>query len=378
MKTKPQENKSVKTLKGQLFGAVAMMLVAAIALGTSTYAWFINNQTVEVETMDLQVSTSTSLLVKVGKQTSVNTANGDIANWTGVKSLVTNDDIKGTGAEEGGWTTFFSDPLSPASVTSANLLPSASEFYITNNHVTNGKLDEFYKMDFDPAKADSVGQGAVKRIPLTFVSSNDMNVYFGNTTLTSIADMVVTSTTAPSPAAGAPTLADQAAAIKAVLRLAVVPHNATKAGTDSALVFQFDAGGNIALVTTPGNNTEYTIVGTVTADETNGLYQAIDAVDTITPPATGAKITADGALNALVPGHATAATDANKSLATWNTSTGAYDAPAANAKPLFDLSANEERQVDVYFWLEGTDKDCLNELSSFYFGLNIPFASVLS
>ncbi|MEG2680046.1 MAG: hypothetical protein RR949_08880, partial [Oscillospiraceae bacterium] len=65
--------KSGKTLKGQLFSAVAMMLVATIALGSSTYAWFINNRTVEVQNIDLTVSTSASLLAAVGKKESTAT-----------------------------------------------------------------------------------------------------------------------------------------------------------------------------------------------------------------------------------------------------------------------------------------------------------------
>ena len=37
------ESKSVKALKKQLAAAIAMVLVAAVALGSSTYAWFVNN-----------------------------------------------------------------------------------------------------------------------------------------------------------------------------------------------------------------------------------------------------------------------------------------------------------------------------------------------
>ena len=37
------ETKSVKTLKKQLGAAIAMVLVAAVALGSSTYAWFVSN-----------------------------------------------------------------------------------------------------------------------------------------------------------------------------------------------------------------------------------------------------------------------------------------------------------------------------------------------
>ena len=42
------ENKSINSLKKQLVAAVAMVCVAAVALGSSTYAWFVNNNTVTV------------------------------------------------------------------------------------------------------------------------------------------------------------------------------------------------------------------------------------------------------------------------------------------------------------------------------------------
>ena len=38
---------SVKALKKQLGAAVAMVCVAAVALGSSTYAWFVSNNTVD-------------------------------------------------------------------------------------------------------------------------------------------------------------------------------------------------------------------------------------------------------------------------------------------------------------------------------------------
>lgn len=37
------KNNSVKALKKQMAAAVAMVCVAAVALGSSTYAWFVSN-----------------------------------------------------------------------------------------------------------------------------------------------------------------------------------------------------------------------------------------------------------------------------------------------------------------------------------------------
>ena len=51
------ETKSVKALKKQLAAAIAMVLVAAIALGSSTYAWFVNNSVVTAKGMKVQAQT---------------------------------------------------------------------------------------------------------------------------------------------------------------------------------------------------------------------------------------------------------------------------------------------------------------------------------
>ena len=43
------ETKSVKALKKQLAAAIAMGCVAAVALGSSTYAWFVSNNQVTAD-----------------------------------------------------------------------------------------------------------------------------------------------------------------------------------------------------------------------------------------------------------------------------------------------------------------------------------------
>lgn len=360
VKTTTSENKSLKTLKGQLFGAVSMMLVAAIALGTSTYAWFINNRTVEVQKMDLTVSTSTSLLVNLQKQ--------NLTGWTGYKSLLTIDDIIGTSTEQGGWTNFLNNKMVPASITSENLAAPTPTFFVSaNNHVVDGKLDQFTELAISGTDS-GVGQGPVKKLGLKFKSSADLTVYFGKADLTNIANLIVTKDDAPP--IGTVTAADQAVAIRRALRVAIVPQKTTQITTDVVpVVFQFDKGES---QTIQGNNTKYAgVAPATTADEPNGVYAAIKSVDS------GTKlVTADDVLTALVPGHATPATNANNTLATVGTSgaSATVTAPAANGIKLFDLKAEEERAVDVYIWLEGTDKDCLNQLSAYQFGLILPFA----
>ena len=54
---------SVKTLRKQLFAAIAMVLVAAIALGSSTYAWFVSNNQVTATTASISAQSNAPFLV---------------------------------------------------------------------------------------------------------------------------------------------------------------------------------------------------------------------------------------------------------------------------------------------------------------------------
>lgn len=65
----------MKSLKAQFIGAIAMVLVAAIAMGSSTYAWFAANNRVTATGMQVNATTSQSLVIAtqlmVGNQTTV-------------------------------------------------------------------------------------------------------------------------------------------------------------------------------------------------------------------------------------------------------------------------------------------------------------------
>ena len=60
------ESKSVKALKKQLAAAIAMVCVAAVALGSSTYAWFVSNNTVTAKTASISAQSNAPFL-KIAK-----------------------------------------------------------------------------------------------------------------------------------------------------------------------------------------------------------------------------------------------------------------------------------------------------------------------
>lgn len=57
------ESKNVKALKKQLAAAIAMVCVAAVALGLSTYAWFVSNNNVDAITTDISAQFNSAYLV---------------------------------------------------------------------------------------------------------------------------------------------------------------------------------------------------------------------------------------------------------------------------------------------------------------------------
>ena len=56
------ESKNVKALKKQLAAAIAMVCVAAVALGSSTYAWFVSNNTVKATTSKISAQSNAPFL----------------------------------------------------------------------------------------------------------------------------------------------------------------------------------------------------------------------------------------------------------------------------------------------------------------------------
>lgn len=57
------DSKSVKALKKQMGAAIAMVCVAAIALGSSTYAWFVSNNNVKATTTNISAQSNSAYLV---------------------------------------------------------------------------------------------------------------------------------------------------------------------------------------------------------------------------------------------------------------------------------------------------------------------------
>jgi len=71
--------KNVKALKKQLVAAIAMVLVAAIALASSTYAWFVSNNKVTATTTNISAQSNSAYLVIDNKAAGKTTADSKTA-----------------------------------------------------------------------------------------------------------------------------------------------------------------------------------------------------------------------------------------------------------------------------------------------------------
>ena len=54
---------NVKALKKQLMAAIAMVCVAAVALSSATYAWFVSNNNVKATTSSISAQSNAPFLV---------------------------------------------------------------------------------------------------------------------------------------------------------------------------------------------------------------------------------------------------------------------------------------------------------------------------
>ena len=114
------ENKKKKK-KRKLSSLILLLLITIVMLTTSTYAWFTANKTVTINSIDVNVATSSGLQIST-----------DATNW---KTVISNADI--TGAAYAGVNNQFPTLLAPVSTTNTlNATSKLLDFYsgtVTSN-----------------------------------------------------------------------------------------------------------------------------------------------------------------------------------------------------------------------------------------------------
>ena len=86
-----------KAIKRQLLAAIAMVLVAALALGSSTYAWFVSNNTVTASTTNIKAQSNAAFMSIEYGETAVGSTTIAETDWTGEIALYPAEVQKGTG-----------------------------------------------------------------------------------------------------------------------------------------------------------------------------------------------------------------------------------------------------------------------------------------
>ncbi len=291
-----------KTFKKRAFiSAIAMLIVSAIVLTSATYAWFSMAKKVEVESMELNVTSPEGIQIS--------------ANTSAFTTKLTVDNIKGIDETAAGKRfNAYTDNINNVPET---VKPSSTGFYFVNNGYPqwfDGSINESGTMDI--YKTDEVGSGIVAFDIFVKVKSGT-TVKFGSSTVTCEGNSELP-TAMRIALANCGTVAEKADSTEIL---------AAKPKSTGYKVYEVDAANHTATATAAGAsgimNTE-SINGAKTNVPTNSTYSNI------------------------VSGNGIA----------WKEYTPVTD--AANATITVDAGVS---RVRVYMWMEGNDVDCANDVA---------------
>ena len=317
---------SVKSLKKQLAAAVAMVCVAAIALGSSTYAWFVNNTTVKAQNVAVTAKAANNLLIAHG----AHTKDSGTAQW-------------GTVAEFYDYDSAEFKPVSTIGTSSyANMNFFKDKAWTTD---TDGKYNakEFI------AATSSYDSGASKVVgdyfkdTITLKASQASKLYLDTETVFNVAAKTGAATANDTPTS---------------LRVALVVKGTGDTSHNGAYIYHVNKDNltntyNTTLVSMAGDGIKKGIA-TATVYDTNGT--------TVTTEATAGAIvgknvdSTNGVTKYLMAGT----TNTAPNLATTPSNTAMVESSALNgADELYAFSGPDDVCViDVYIWMEGCDYDC--------------------
>lgn len=306
-----------KTIKKRAFiSAIAMLIVSAIVLTSSTFAWFSMAKKAEVETMQLNITSPE------GIQISANTSA-----WT---TSLTEDDFKATSTTrfkaDDDNTNHFPEVLSPSSSAFRCQAATLPTFF-------SGSIDESGKAN--AAKVTDATGGYVV-FDLFVKLGAAQNVYFGDSTIT-CADNADVPTAMRIAAVNCGYSTDKTTA-KTVLEGIARYGITTSTGKPTITVYEVDS----------KNHTEASGYDDGTALTTQGVTVAYTGQ---TPQGTNNNVfTRDGVYTETL--NCTQATDASKSSAYFYGNVGI-------------------NRIRVYIWMEGNDVDCANDVAGSTIDVNL-------
>ena len=300
-----------KTFKKRAFiSAIAMLIVSAIVLTSATYAWFSMAKRVEVESMELNVTSPEGIQIS--------------ANTTAFTTKLTVDNIKGTDETAGGKR--FNAYEGHINNIPTTVIPSSSRFAARAlPDWFTGSINDKGTMDIS-AVSNEVGSGFVA-FDLFVKLKSPTTVKFGSSTITCEGNSELP-TAMRMALVNCGTVAEkaEAAAIQAT----------RPAQASASVVYEVDASNHTSAATLLGAS------GVMT---TRPIFQAGSG---IRPDSTYSNIVSGGYYD----------TGLQVTLAT----------TASNAK--VDLNAGISR-VRVYMWMEGNDVDCANDVAGSTINFNL-------
>ena len=169
-----EKNKTVSGLKKQLAAAIAMVLVAAISLGTSTYAWFVNNTKVTAGTTKVSATTANTLLIKDKDDKWATTYTFDDANtnFAPVSTIGKGDATAFDFSTQNNWA---KDTSNAITVNKVSKVADSNSYWTKNFEIKASQACKLY-LDTD-TKFETAGAGntmnKVLRLALVVKDSND-------------------------------------------------------------------------------------------------------------------------------------------------------------------------------------------------------------
>ena len=318
---------SIKKLRNQLFAAIAMVLVASIALGSSTYAWFVNNAQVTATNVNVTATTAYSLQIKKG-------ADGNYGTTTDLNGAVTLKPVSTVGALAASnktLSTAGADPATPAVGIGDGTTVAQNDmvFFTSDSWNSNAEVVKFKEVSKNSTHAYVNGPSG---------SPSGTSKYFYNDTVYLKAGQVSkiyldNTTTGIWDGSNLRKFSDATndATLK-LLETMRVGFVVTQNNFSRVYIYQLNA-------TSSGSGFNYN----TTMNNADGLTTATDSENSV-----GALSGVTNYNNGIIAlTDAVMATGASSAMATGTES----------ADVLATVAANEEIQVDIYMWMEGCDYD---------------------
>ena len=157
---------NVKHLRKQLMAAIAMVLVAAIALGSSTYAWFVSNNQVTATTASISAQSNAPFLVISNAAITSSTTDTAVTTEVGDATLFP---VQMVQASDDAATFKWESAYAAAS-------DAATEKASTRFVVQNADLDKYYVRQTFHVGTNGTTQGQFKNLRVSGVSVTQTTV----------------------------------------------------------------------------------------------------------------------------------------------------------------------------------------------------------